>query len=342
MNSVGLLAAFFPFVFAASNENKTAQASTQTLSPYALTFEDMLNMDVVDYLRSGALIVGFLATVWAGRETWLLADVVVTAAFGAAAFFFPNALLSYETVGNLDIVHTYLAQAVGMTLLGAATTSYLSLKSRDDGVHTSLLFSRFISAMVLLQAMAFDYLKAFDDNQRWSTQYISFGFLGCTLWMVGSLIHILKSPTFTTSSIDLKGRLSRHLLIDICLFFTGSLAYYAFPAIVLSPFQNVNAYGTAIKPDGIHAHLVRTVGALLFGSALHGFNSLGFHDKADQRAFLAGRVVMYALVYPTVALYQWKYQFVSSQMALLSMAFGALPAGNAACGCFIEGKLKRH
>ena len=55
-----------------------------------------MTMDTIDYIRSGALVVAFLATNFAGRDTWILTDLIVTFSFGAAWFFFPDALFSYQ------------------------------------------------------------------------------------------------------------------------------------------------------------------------------------------------------------------------------------------------------
>ena len=53
-------------------------------------------MDTLDYLRTGALLVGFCATAFVGRSTWILADTIATFIFGLAAAVFPEILLGYQ------------------------------------------------------------------------------------------------------------------------------------------------------------------------------------------------------------------------------------------------------
>ena len=57
---------------------------------------DALDMDVIDYIRSGALIVAFGVALFAGRSVWLKATTLIPAAVGMALYFFPKALLDYQ------------------------------------------------------------------------------------------------------------------------------------------------------------------------------------------------------------------------------------------------------
>ena len=46
------------------------------------------------------------------------------------------------------------------------------------------------------------------------------------------------------------------------------------------------------KADGVHYHLIRIVGVVMFSLALSGFMALGFQNEKDQQAYLFGRVVV--------------------------------------------------
>ena len=53
-------------------------------------------LEPVDYLRSGAIVLGFLAAGLGTQEAWIHADVLSTLAMGAACLFFPNVLLEFQ------------------------------------------------------------------------------------------------------------------------------------------------------------------------------------------------------------------------------------------------------
>ena len=46
------------------------------------------------------------------------------------------------------------------------------------------------------------------------------------------------------------------------------------------------------KADGVHYHLIRIVGVVMFSLAFSGFMALGFQNEKDQQAYLFGRVVV--------------------------------------------------
>ena len=69
-----------------------------TAKPMEVTV-DSLDMDVIDYIRSGALILAFVAALFAGRSVWLKSTTLIAATMGTALYFFPKALLDYQVIG---------------------------------------------------------------------------------------------------------------------------------------------------------------------------------------------------------------------------------------------------
>ena len=52
-------------------------------------------MEVVDYIRAGAVCIGLAAPLFHGRRTFLMAIIIATAAGSLSHFFFPQQILSH-------------------------------------------------------------------------------------------------------------------------------------------------------------------------------------------------------------------------------------------------------
>ena len=53
-------------------------------------------LEPADYVRSGAMIVMFFATAFGSAETWIQADTLAMAVFGAAWVLCPHQLLAMQ------------------------------------------------------------------------------------------------------------------------------------------------------------------------------------------------------------------------------------------------------
>ena len=120
--SVVLILVAGAFVVRAA-EKTTAKGSSKTTetasAPKTKIFSEM--METVDYVRSGAMVVGFLAVNFAGRDTWMLAEILTTFASGIAICFFPDAILDYQvnkTTPLLYYVHADDAEPLLVTGVG--------------------------------------------------------------------------------------------------------------------------------------------------------------------------------------------------------------------------------
>lgn len=67
-------------------------ASTQTTEKPDI-LQDIKNLEVLDYLRGGAFVIGILVPLLYGRRTFLLALAVGTALIGCSQLFFPRQVL---------------------------------------------------------------------------------------------------------------------------------------------------------------------------------------------------------------------------------------------------------
>ncbi len=91
--SVSLLG--IPFVEGAKSASSSSGSPRTASSSSSTSFGEM---EVTDYLRSGAFVVAFLATAFAGKDTWMLTDTIMCASFGAIWYFFPKPLLEYQVI----------------------------------------------------------------------------------------------------------------------------------------------------------------------------------------------------------------------------------------------------
>ena len=93
-----LLLVLLTITAAATTEKPAKQAPTTTTTPSpppAPTEEPAADMEMLDYVRTGALVVAFLATIFAGQEIWFMANLIFVAAFGGACYLFPEPIIAH-------------------------------------------------------------------------------------------------------------------------------------------------------------------------------------------------------------------------------------------------------
>lgn len=84
---------------AATTPEKTAKEApppARTAAAPPPQFQAIRDMETLDYVRSGALVVAFLATAFAGQDIWLVTNLIVVSAFGTMFYFFPEPLIAYS------------------------------------------------------------------------------------------------------------------------------------------------------------------------------------------------------------------------------------------------------
>jgi len=170
----------------------------------------------------------------------------------------------------------------GCVLLGSAVLSFLTTKyTRDpDTVHPALLLTRIISCGVLLIAIID--IQLF--SKAWGPEHLSFSAFGVALWLVGSVVHLVRGG-YHGGHLQRNRPINNFLLFDFALSVFVGFTLYGFPRWFLRNFTLVRTL------DGAHEHLTRSVGAAIFGTGLFAFQAVGFQDEKDKQAHFIQRLV---------------------------------------------------
>ena len=83
---------------------------------------------------------------------------------------------------------------------------------------------------------------------------MSFGALGVALWALGALYQYLRGPSYGSSGIDLKDRITKHLLFELIITMPMALFIFAFPDAVLSLFVSLGIRLLSTVRAHAHAH----------------------------------------------------------------------------------------
>jgi len=275
-----------------------------------------VDMEIIDYIRSGALILAFVAALFAGRTNWLKANTLIYGAMGSAMYFFPKALLDYQTEGKLDLLHLYLAQQMGSCMIAASLLTHYSSLSKSAAVSNSLMLTRVIGAIFMLVVGFMDASKMEGSEQKLSSHHTTFTLLALGLGLVGNLVYVFRSGELGGAAVSLRNRVSVGIFIDTFFVMLFGIASFGYPEMGLASLNG-------IKPDGIHGHYVRSLGAVQIMVGLHGLSSLSFDNDKDKRLYIVGRIIALIFSLPVYGLYQWKYAFVTTDYFYSTMGISA-------------------
>lgn len=285
------------------------------------------NMQVVDILRSGALVLAFLAVSFGYRKSngaskWLYVDSLSSALFGFGFLLFPDVLLGHMVYGKLDPVHTLFTRVFGALLLSSSCVSYYfagkSVNKSQRVITQSLVLC------VLVMSMGMAQLKSQQGGrQKFNDQHVTFGMLGAGLWFLGNFVQVFRASDLgqvASRGFSLRNRADIFAFIDMMLLVTVALQAYAFPSFL---FSKITYKGW--KMDLVHAHMCRTVAVMSFGMALGYLQSFLNGSASDRHAAVLGRVVQIVVALPVVMAYQWWFQLYDNQFFTMLTLFFQLP-----------------
>ncbi|XP_038046492.1 uncharacterized protein LOC119720738 [Patiria miniata] len=256
----------------------------------AIPFTLWLDPAYIEYVRSGLLVLVFLAAMWTrSRRTWILVDTVAVFAFGLAFMFIPDKLLGFQVESKVKIegVMVMLCRTFGSFMIGSGFSWFFLRKSTDNYTQVMLLATRIVGNAALLIAM---YVAKTQDKLL-NDQFVRFGVLGAVLWTLGSALHFLMAKNYGGHT-QLDSWLNLHLRIDFFLTLMFGLFWYAYPHLVIK----MHAPGAGVKVNGIHVLVEQSVGAMLIGSAILSAVAPGFMFHEDKRNVLLCRILTIIMV----------------------------------------------
>lgn len=278
-------------------------------------------MQIVDILRSGALLVAFLSIIIGNRKdrnavnNWLLVDTISTAGFGAGWLLFPDNLLSYMVTGKLDPIHLLVARIFGAILLTQAIVAYQKLGSNTS----QNLLIKSVTLLMLVLCMCVAQSKSLQGGkQKFNNNHLTFGILGASLWCCGNLLALALVPDLGTREsrpLRLRSLPNALALVDMLFVMAAAVAYLAFPSLPLGYVTVEN-----FKPDMVHMHMYRVVGVLLLGEALGYLAAFTTGSCEARQAMITRRLLSTVLVISLIMAYQWWYTLVASQVYIKSLA----------------------
>lgn len=300
-------------------------------------FVNFENLDVVDYLRSGALLVAFIAVFLADRKNrdegsvWLKADVITLGAVGAGLFLFPSQLLGYMSTVKTDVVHEGLCRNYGATFIGLALM--WRHYSDDRTPQTAWLLVRSLAGLTAIQCMIFSQTNLAGQKIHMTDQHVTFFLFMVCLSTMGNIYHLLKRGNFGSvrRSWTTSDSTTVHLLVDILIMLPLGFSLLILPDWWLS-LLDVKDF----KPDVIHQMLLQFVGLSTIMSRFLFIMSLGFADDKDRRAVFYGNLWTVVLITPWGIFYQVKYHFHSpTSLIIMSVVNLVVPVLNSliAAGC---------
>ncbi|XP_055345806.1 uncharacterized protein LOC129593493 isoform X2 [Paramacrobiotus metropolitanus] len=264
-------------------------------------------------IRSAVLVLPFILGV-VNRKIWFGVDLIATTVAAAAWLLFPQSLLGFQVSRSLlDGVDLQLGRMVGSVLAGNAVLWFLQTKrTKDpDTIQPALLLTRVITNAVLMVAQID--IQLF--SKAWSPEHMTFGLLGAALWTAGSLVHLVIGG-YPGGHLQRYRNINNFLLRDFALCVVIGFTLYGFPRWFLRNFTLIRTL------DGVHEHLTRAFGALIFGAGFAAYQAVGFLNDRDKEAHFIERLVtigflMASLIYAQFfyfkewnMVYCWGVQFV--------------------------------
>lgn len=272
-------------------------------------------MQIVDILRSGALLVAFLSIIIGNRKdrnavnNWLLVDTISTAGFGAGWLLFPDNLLSYMVSGKLDPIHLLVARVFGAVLVSQAIVAYQKLGANKS----QNLLIKSVSLLMLVLCMCVVQNKSLQGGkQKFNNNHLTFGIFGASLWCCGNVLALaLVADLGTRESRPLRLRSLPNLvaLLDMLLTMASAVTYLAFPLLPLSYVVTEN-----FKPDMVHTHMYRVVGVCLLGEALGYLAAFTTGSIEARHSQITRRLICMVICIPLIMAYQWWYAIIARQV----------------------------
>ena len=274
-------------------------------------FVDISSLSVVDLLRSGALLVAFLATAFADKRgqasVWLKADAVACAGFGLGLYLFPGVFINYMVDGETDVLHIHMTRVVGaMAVVTVAVYYHLAIKDKDNAPLGSWIVSRTLGSAVLFAVAALGANTYGKGSTHFNQKFVSFACFGNLLVFLGYLIHMLRFNDYVNEGrrgTDSARDCTRfHLLVDLLLTFPQVLFVFGFPQTHFDL--------SGLKADGIHLFLGRMLACQLLPMLLFGIQALQGSNEENRRAFFLVKILGFLSVLPWACYYGYYHNMV--------------------------------
>lgn len=277
-----------------------------------------MEMNLVDCIRTGALIVAFLALLLVDRRSWITADALLNFAVGAALVIAPRYILDFQVEGTLSPTHLLIARFLGITIITGGVIFWATRDTWDGTVPITLLMSRVFSCslIVLLQVCLHWGTNKGKKNVNWNDSHITFGMVCNMLWLVLSLVHVLRSSDFSTYPQH-NVRINTLLHVDSWLVCLLSAFFLAFPDIVLSVL-----IPSVKTPNVVHLHLTRMIGIHGIGSAIISLQAPGFLHESDKRVQFVARITGQLMLLSFIASLVYLERLNVNQAAKAALVLG--------------------
>ncbi|KAI0220235.1 hypothetical protein LSAT2_028280 [Lamellibrachia satsuma] len=115
--------------------------------------------------------------------------------------------------------------------------------------------------------------------------HVAFAITGCALWILGNGIVLWNFPCLGHFCVN--SRLRVNLIVDIIATSLIAFWWYGYPEYTL-----YNLVVPEFKPDGIHAHFLRTLACLVLINILHGVGSIRFHENVDRQGYFFSNLIL--------------------------------------------------
>ena len=71
-------------------------------------------------------------------------------------------------------------------------------------------------------------------------QFLTFGMLSQALMIAGNAIYLVRSDSFGGGRINMKNRLTQHLLFDVIFFCVVGTMHFGFPTVVVDQIVSIS------------------------------------------------------------------------------------------------------
>lgn len=203
--------------------------------------------------------------------------------------------LAYLSTMVPDVLHLQEIRAVGAVLIAVSATYFLTSKSTDSTVHSSILwtYTLMLGTMLLLEVNVM--MKPLPHVNMNMQQLIIHNLV---LWFAAFLYYSVRQPDWGGFAEVASSR-NFHLRLDFLLWFVPGVAAFVFPQKVYS-FQVVST----MNLDATHAHMARSLAVVFLTLAITSGRASNFLREDDKKSVLLSHVLATFLLLVTMALCQ--------------------------------------
>jgi len=249
------------------------------------TLEGLSNLD---YLRSGAFLVAYLAVMIGqkvNKKHYLLpADIISQIVVGGLLFFNPGELLGSISKVKPDMMALYCSKELGMALLFGLPVLYFFQLKNKKALYPALILVKTIVEVGTLCVM----MQAKMANPKdFKPQFMSFTVFGCMIKCICFLYHLWTDVDFSEYKTSRPGNaLNFHLLVDV-LTMLPFVFFLIFPDVIPSI-----AADKGLKMNSLNTYAVQEMGMMLIGFLVFHVLALRVPDEEAKVAVMKNRCLM--------------------------------------------------